>query len=66
MLAEYDQALTHAREQAVPTHHGVVGEAAVRDWLGTFLPKHYGVAPGFIRSQGLPTPHQTAHFDVII
>lgn len=66
MLAEYDQARTHSREQAFPAHHGVVGEAAVRDWLGTFLPKRYGIAPGFIRAQGLPKPHQTRHFDVII
>jgi hypothetical protein len=66
MLAEYDQALIHSKGQPVSTHHGVVGEAAVRDWLGTFLPKRYGVAPGYVRSQGLPTSHQTAHFDVIV
>lgn len=66
MLDEYDRALIHANEQPVPTHHGIVGEASVRDWLGTFLPKKYGVTSGFIRNQGLPTPHQSAHFDVII
>jgi hypothetical protein len=66
MLAEYDRALTHSREQVVPTHHGFVGEAAARDWLGTFLPKRYGVVPGYIRSQGLPRGHQSKHFDVII
>jgi hypothetical protein len=66
MLSQYDQAFTHSKEQVVSTYHGVVGEAAVRDWLGTFLPKRYGVTAGFIRSQDLPTPHQTAHFDVII
>jgi hypothetical protein len=66
MLAEYDQALTHAREQVVSIHHGVVGEASVRNWLGTFLPKRYGVVSGYIRSQGVPKPHQTKHFDVII
>jgi hypothetical protein len=66
MLAEYDQAMAHSKEQAVQTHHGLVGEAAVRDWLETFLPKRYGVAPGFIRAQGLPKPYQSNHFDVII
>jgi hypothetical protein len=66
MLTEYDWARAHAKEQVVATHHGVVGEAAVRDWLTTFLPKRYGVVPGFVRSQGLPSAHQSAHFDVII
>jgi hypothetical protein len=54
MLAEYDRALAHSKEQVVSTHHEVVGEAAVRDWLGTFLPRRYGVVPGNVRSQGLP------------
>jgi hypothetical protein len=66
MLAEYDQALAHAKEQPVSTHHGVVGEAAVRHWLGTFLPKRYGVTAGFVKSQGFTKAHQTGHFDVII
>jgi hypothetical protein len=66
MLDSYDRAHTHAREQIVATHHGVVGEAAVRDWLATFLPKRYGVATGQIRAQGLPVPHQSKNFDVII
>ena len=66
MLAQYNQALLHAKEQPVQVHHGVVAEASVRDWLGTFLPKRYGVVSGHIRSQCPPTPHQTKHFDVII
>jgi hypothetical protein len=66
MLADYDQAKTHSSEQQVQTHHGVVGEAAVRDWLNGFLPKRYSVAQGYIRGQGLPKPYQTPHFDVII
>ncbi|MGC2330796.1 MAG: DUF6602 domain-containing protein [Candidatus Acidiferrales bacterium] len=66
MLAEYDRALAHSKELTVSTHHGVVGEAAVRDWLGTFLPKRYGVVSGYIKAQGLPRGHQSQHFDVII
>ena len=66
MLAEYDRALEHAKSQPVVTHHGNVAEAAVRDWLGTFLPKRFGVSSGFIRSQGMPEAHQSSHFDVII
>jgi len=38
ILDEYDQAVTHSMPLAVHTHHGVVAEAAIRDWLGTFLP----------------------------
>jgi hypothetical protein len=66
MLDAYDRARTHARTQTVKTHHGVVAESAVRDWLASFLPKRYGIASGYIRSQSAPTPHQTKHFDVIV
>ena len=65
MLSEYDRAKEHARTQPVSVHHGNVGEAAVRDWLGTFLPKRFGITSGFIRSQGA-TPFQSSHYDVII
>lgn len=65
LLAQYDQAIVHAREQTVITHHGVVAEAAVRAWLERFLPKRYGVTSGFIKSQD-PKAAMTSHFDVII
>jgi hypothetical protein len=64
LLARYDEALEHARGQAVATHHGVVGEAAVREWLARFLPKRYGVTSGYIKSQD-PKSMMTSHFDVI-
>jgi hypothetical protein len=66
LLAEYDRALVHARSQPVITHHGIVGEEAIRDWLGTFLPKRFGVTSGYIRSQGMPEAYMSSHFDVII
>jgi len=65
MLSEYDRAKAHATTQPVAVHHGNVGEAAVRDWLATFLPKRFGVTSGYIRSQGA-TPYQSSHYDVII
>lgn len=65
ILSEYDRAKAHATTQPVAVHHGNVGEAAVRDWLATFLPKRFGVTSGYIRSQGVP-PHQSSHYDVII
>jgi hypothetical protein len=66
LLAQYDAALAHALSQPVPTHHGNVGEAAVRDWLTAFLPKRFGVTSGHIRKQGFTDSHVTSHFDVII
>lgn len=66
MLAEYDRALSHAKTQPVATHHGNVAEAAVRDWLSTFLPKRFGVTAGHVRSQGFETAYQSPHFDVIV
>lgn len=65
MLSEYDRAKAHATTQPVAVHHGNVGEAAVRDWLATFLPKRFGVTSGYIRSQGA-APFQSSHYDVII
>jgi hypothetical protein len=65
LLARYDEARTHAMGQPVATHHGVVAEAAVREWLTRFLPKRYGVTSGFIKSQN-PESKMTSHFDVII
>src|SRR5579871_5682552 len=66
MLAEYDRARVHAQTQVVQTHHGNVAEAAIRDWLGSFLPKRFGVTAGYIRSQHVARVHQSAHFDVIV
>jgi hypothetical protein len=43
----------------------VIGEAAVRDWLVSFLPKRFGVVSGFIKSQN-PTSKMSSHFDVLI
>jgi hypothetical protein len=66
ILSRYDAAFAHAKEQPVVTHHGNVGEAAVRDWLATFLPKRFGVTSGYVRSQGIPDAKLSSHFDVIV
>src|SRR5687767_3173719 len=66
LLAQYDEAIQYAKEQPVQTHHGNVGEAAVRDWLTTFLPKRFGVTAGHIRKQGTQDALVTPHFDCII
>lgn len=46
--------------------HGEAGEAWVRRWLETFLPKRYGVTSGYIVSQGQTEAVKLPHFDVII
>jgi hypothetical protein len=66
MLSEYRRAREHARNLLVPITHGVTGEAAFREWLETFLPRRFGVTPGYIRGQHLRTPYDYAHFDVIV
>jgi hypothetical protein len=66
MLYAYDRARKHAKTQRVQTHHGPVGEAAVRGWLANFLPRRFGVTSGYIRSQGPEIDYRGGHFDVII
>jgi hypothetical protein len=66
LLSEYDHARTHSRAHKVETYHGNAGEAFVRDWLERFLPKRYGVTPGYIISQRIGEPVKLPHYDVII
>jgi hypothetical protein len=65
ILSDYERAREHALSTPVQTHHGVVGEAAVRSWLRSFLPRRYGVTAGYIRGQRQPSSKQL-HFDVIV
>lgn len=62
ILARYDAAREHARTQPVKTHHGVVGEAVVRDWLAEFLPKRFGVTARYIKNQAPIRPFVSSHF----
>lgn len=66
MLDAYDRAREQARSHEVETYHGAVAEAACRKWLGSFLPKRYGVTSGYVVSPGLGSNVKTPHFDVII
>ncbi|MFP9097927.1 DUF6602 domain-containing protein [Flavobacterium sp. RHBU_24] len=66
MLAAYDRARVHSSKRPVQTGHGNVAEAEFRKWLSDFLPKRYGVTPGFIISQGVPNSEDFVHYDVII
>jgi hypothetical protein len=66
LLDAFDRAREKARAHEVETFHGKVAEAELRNWLRTFLPRRYGVTPGYIVSPGLKGTQKTPHFDVII
>jgi hypothetical protein len=66
MLDAYDRARAKATAHEVETFHGTVAEAELRKWLSSFLPKRFGVTPGYIVSNGLPSHAKAPHFDVIV
>jgi len=66
MLDAFDRAREKAGSHEVETYHGKVAEAEFRKWLSSFLPKKYGVTPGYVVSPGLKVTEKTPHFDVII
>jgi hypothetical protein len=66
ILDAFDRAKQKAKAHEVETFHGNVAEAELRKWLAGFLPKRYGVTPGYIVSPGLKSSEKMPHFDVII
>jgi hypothetical protein len=66
MLDAFDRAREKSRSHEVEVFHGEVAEAVFRKWLTDFLPKRYGVTPGYIVSPGPKSCDKTPHFDVII
>jgi Domain of unknown function (DUF6602) len=66
ILDAFDRAKQKAKAHEVETFHGKVAEAELRKWLSGFLPKRYGVTPGYIVSPGLKSTEKTPHFDVIM
>jgi len=66
ILDAFDRAKQKAKAHEVETFHVNVAEAELRKWLSGFLPKRYGVTPGYIVSPGLKSSEKTPHFDVII
>jgi hypothetical protein len=47
MLDAFDRAREKSSLHEVATYHGKVAEAEFRKWLGSFLPKRYGVTSGY-------------------
>jgi hypothetical protein len=66
ILAKFDVARERAKARRTQTDHGLVLEAAIRDWLTAFLPRKYGVTSGYIVSQGQPDTTTLPQYDVII
>lgn len=66
LIDEYDAARDRARSYEVETVHGTVAQAALRDWLSTFLPKRYGVCSGYIVSQAAGDDEKLPEYDVIV
>ena len=67
LLDKYDRAKELSVSRPVQTEHGNVDEAAVREWLETFLPLRYGVTSGFIIPHIIAAePYTLLHYDVII
>lgn len=66
LLAPFDAAKRKGKGHIVRVHHGRVAEGVFRKWLGSFLPKRYGVTSGFIVSQGQRGDAVFPHYDVII
>jgi hypothetical protein len=48
ILNEFDRAKGLNESRPVQTEHGIAGEAGLRNWLCSFLPRRYGVTSGFI------------------
>jgi hypothetical protein len=66
MLDAYDNAKQKAKIHEIEVYQGKVAEAEFRKWLTNFLPKRFGVTPGYIVSQRRKSDQKTPHFDVII
>jgi hypothetical protein len=66
MLDAFDAGRRKARGHEVEVYHGRVAEAEFRKWLEGFLPKRFGVTPGYVVSQGQRGSVKYPHFDVVI
>jgi len=66
MLDAYDNAKQKAKIHEIEVYQGKVAEAEFRKWLTNFLPRRFGVTPGYIVSQGRKSDQKVPHFDVII
>jgi hypothetical protein len=67
ILAKYDLAKAQESTRPLKTEHGLTGEAAIREWLGKFLPMKYRVTSGYIIPDVVQTSeYKLYHYDVIV
>jgi len=66
LLARYDHAINQGADDPVKVEHGIIGEAIIREWLGRFLPKKFGVTKGFIITHNLEYDGPVEEWDLIV
>lgn len=66
ILDEFDSAKSKLADKQVKTTHGIIGEALIRKWLRSFLPKRFGVCKGYIISTNLEYEGFLEEWDIII
>lgn len=67
ILAKYDLAKVQEASRPIKTGRGVAGEAAIREWLSSYLPTKYRVTSGYIIPDVIQTPdYKLYHHDVVI
>ena len=66
ILAEFDRAKEYNSSRPVRSEHGNAGEAELRRWLSSYLPRRFGVTSGYIIPDVVVASYDLYHFDVII
>ncbi|MEZ4453012.1 MAG: DUF6602 domain-containing protein [Nannocystaceae bacterium] len=66
LLRCFDSAKERTANRPTQTEHGPIAEAALREWLGEFLPKKFGVTSGFIIPDTRSMRYTLRHYDIIV
>lgn len=66
LLNAMDVSKMRNASRPVQTTHGSAAEAAIRDWIGSYLPKRYAVTSGFVVPDVIASEYKLYEFDVII
>lgn len=66
LLKEYLTSKKKNKNRPIQVSHGNAGEAVIRKWLASFLPKKFGVTSGYIIPNLICNNYKLLHYDVII
>lgn len=66
ILDEFDRAKEYNSSRPVQAEHGNAAEGKIRNWLSDYVPKRFGVTPGYVIPDTVADKYQLRHFDVII